>query len=228
MPANHDMQLVAPFSPMILKATMPAAAVAALNEHAQAILACPAQRKSRDWSSHLAGAVRHELRVTDLIHATPVLRDFLYDVARTFAYRCENALLHFTDYAATENLRDTRLQVAIKEGWINEMTAGDYNPAHCHQGCHFSSVGFLALPADYNAEFAADKARQNTAGCLQFIDSRSALGAQNLFTIKPAIGDFYLWPSWMLHCVYPFRSAGTRRSVAINLALQGGGGSDLP
>jgi hypothetical protein len=100
------------------------------------------------------------------------------------------------------------------------MRAGDYNPVHFHQGCHFSSVGFLALPSAYDAEFAADKARQNTAGCLQFIDSRSALGLKNLFTVKPAVGDFYLWPSWMLHCVYPFKSAGIRRSIAINLALR--------
>nr|WP_240903345.1 putative 2OG-Fe(II) oxygenase [Caulobacter sp. 602-2] len=99
------------------------------------------------------------------------------------------------------------------------MVAGDYNPAHFHQGCLYSSVGFLRVPPGYEAEFAADKARQNTAGCLQFIDSRSAVGAKNLFTVKPVVGDFYLWPSWMLHCVYPFRSPGVRRSMAINLAL---------
>ena len=69
-------------------------------------------------------------------------------------------------------------------------------------------------------EMVAKKAQQNTAGCLQFIDSRSALGVKNLFTVKPAVGDFYLWPSWMLHCVYPFRSPGVRRSIAINLALE--------
>ena len=78
----------------------------------------------------------------------------------------------------------------------------------------------LELP-DSRARFvqAADKARQNTAGCLQFIDSRSAVGLRNLFTVKPVVGDFYLWPSWMLHCVYPFKSPGVRRSIAINLAL---------
>ena len=215
----YDLQLVAPFSPTILKATMPPAAVAALNAHADAILASRAESDARDWSRHLAGVVSHEIRVTDLIETMPVFSDFLYDIARTFTYRCENALLHFTDYESTEQLRDTRLTIAIKEGWINDMLAGDYNPVHFHQGCHFSSVGFLALPDGFDAEFAADKARQNTAGCLQFIDSRSALGLRNLFTVKPAVGDFYLWPSWMLHCVYPFKSAGTRRSIAINLAL---------
>ncbi|OJY51469.1 putative 2OG-Fe(II) oxygenase [Sphingomonas sp. 67-41] len=219
MPNEHNLQLVAPFSPTILRATMPPAAVEALNAHADAILASQDEAAARDWSRHLAGVVSHETRVTDLIEQMPVFSDFLYDVARTFTYRCENALIHFADYDSTDELRDTKLRIQVKEGWINDMVAGDYNPVHFHQGCHFSSVGFLALPPGFDAEFAADKAAQNTAGCLQFIDSRSALGVKNLFTVKPAVGDFYLWPSWMLHCVYPFKSPGLRRSIAINLAL---------
>lgn len=219
MSVEHDLQLVAPFSPTILKARMSPDMIATLNSQADAIRSSADQVDARDWSRHLAGVVSHEINVTDLIRATPALSNFLFDIARIYAYRCENALLHFTDYASTDQLRDTRLRIEIKEGWINDMLAGDYNPVHFHQGCHFSCVGFLALPLDYEAEFVAGKAQQNTAGCLQFIDSRSAVGLKNLFTVKPAVGDFYLWPSWMLHCVYPFKSTGVRRSIAVNLAL---------
>jgi len=214
-----DLSMVAPFSPAIIKARMPDAVVARLNLRADEIVARQDELAARDWSAHLAGAVSAEIRFTDIIHEIADFRDFLYDVARAYAYRCESALLHFTDYERTEELGDRKLRIEIKEGWVNDMLAGDYNPAHCHQGCVFSSVGFLRTPPDYEAEFAADKARQNTVGCLQFIDSRSAVGVRNLFTVKPAVGDFYLWPSWMLHCVYPFKSAGVRRSVAVNLAL---------
>lgn len=216
---DHDLRLVAPFSPTIIKATMSAAMVDALNERIDFILASDGEAAARDWSAHLAGAVSAEIRITDILLELPALRDFLYDVARTYAYRCENALLHYSNYDRTEELTDKRLEVQIKEAWVNEMVAGDYNPAHFHQGCLFSSVGFLRVPPGYEAEFQADKARQNTAGCLQFIDSRSAVGVRNLFTVKPMVGEFYLWPSWMLHCVYPFRSPGVRRSMAVNLAL---------
>jgi hypothetical protein len=216
---DHDLRLVAPFSPTIIKATMSAAMVDGLNARLDAILASGGEAAARDWSAHLAGAVSAEIRITDILLELPALRDFLYDVARTYAYRCENALLHYGNYDRTEELSDKRLEVQIKEAWVNEMVAGDYNPAHFHQGCLFSSVGFLRVPPGYEAEFQADKARQNTAGCLQFIDSRSAVGVRNLFTVKPVVGDFYLWPSWMLHCVYPFRSPGVRRSMAVNLAL---------
>ncbi|USQ97946.1 putative 2OG-Fe(II) oxygenase [Caulobacter sp. RL271] len=219
MSNDHDLRLVAPFSPTIIKATMPPAVVEALNARADAIVARQDEVAARDWSSHLAGAVSTEIRFTDVIGEMPDLTDFLYDVARTYSYRCENALMHFSDYQRTEELADKTLRIEIKEGWVNDMVAGDYNPAHFHQGCLYSSVGFLRIPEGYEREFRADKARQNTAGCLQFIDSRSAVGVKNLFTVKPVVGDFYLWPSWMLHCVYPFKSPGVRRSIAVNLAL---------
>lgn len=214
-----DLSLVAPFSPAIIKARIPDQIVARLNLRADEIASSTEEAAARDWSAHLAGAVSAEMRFTDIIHEMAEFRDFLYDVARAYTYRCDNALLHFTDYARTEELSDKTLRIEIKEGWVNDMLAGDYNPAHCHQGCVFSSVGFLQVPPGYEAEFASDKARQNTVGCLQFIDSRSAVGVRNLFTVKPVVGDFYLWPSWMLHCVYPFKSPGVRRSIAINLAL---------
>lgn len=219
MSNDHDLRLVAPFSPTIIKARMPDGVVQRLNARADAIVARQDEVAARDWSMHLAGAVSTEIRVTDVIGETPGLTDFLYDVARTYSYRCENALMHFSGYERTEELVDRTLRIEIKEGWINDMVAGDYNPAHFHQGCLFSSVGFLRVPDGYEQEFQADKARQNTAGCLQFIDSRSAVGVKNLFTVKPVVGDFYLWPSWMLHCVYPFKSPGVRRSIAVNLAL---------
>lgn len=219
MSNDHDLRLVAPFSPTIIKARMPDGVVQRLNARIDDIVAREDELAARDWSQHLAGVVSAEIRFTDVIRETPDFTDFLYDVARTYSYRCENALMHFSDYGRTEDLADRKLTIEIKEGWVNDMVAGDYNPAHFHQGCLYSSVGFLRVPPGYDAEFAADKARQNTVGCLQFIDSRSAVGVKNLFTVKPAVGDFYLWPSWMLHCVYPFKSPGVRRSIAINLAL---------
>ncbi len=219
MSHDHDLRLVAPFSPTIIKATMPPDVVERLNARIDEIVGRKDEVAARDWSAHLAGAVSTEIRFTDVIRETVELTHFLFDVARTYTYRCENALMHFSDYERTEELEAKKLRIEIKEGWINDMVAGDYNPAHFHQGCLYSSVGFLRVPPAYEAEFAADKARQNTAGCLQFIDSRSAVGVKNLFTVKPVVGDFYLWPSWMLHCVYPFRSQGVRRSMAINLAL---------
>ena len=217
--ANYDMQVVAPFSPLIMKAILPHAVVRALNDRVDAILMDEGRAKGRDWSRHLAGNLKSEIRITDFIRSTPDLLDFLYETARVYTYKCENALLNYSNYDDTEALKDKRLEIVVKEGWVNDMVAGDFNPVHFHQGCLYSCVAFLRLPDEYEAEFRADKQNQNMVGCLQFIDGRTMVGGRNLFVVKPEVGAFYLWPAWMLHCVYPFRGAGVRRSMSVNLAL---------
>ena len=219
MTSTYDMQMIAPFSPMILKATMPPALIETLNDRVDGIVVASDDLAKRNWSRHLAGNLRTEIRMTDIIGSMPELLDFLYDVARVYTYRCENALLNYGNYAGTEELKDKKLEIQVKEGWVNDMVAGDFNPVHFHQGCIYSCVAFLRVPDDYEAEFLADKERQNSVGCLQFIDSRTVVGGRNLFMVKPVVGAFYLWPAWMLHCVYPFRGAGTRRSMSVNLSL---------
>ena len=36
------------------------------------------------------------------------------------------------------------------------------------------------------------------------------------FMIKPQVGDFYVFPSDLFHCVYPFFTKGERRSFSAN------------
>ena len=35
--------------------------------------------------------------------------------------------------------------------------------------------------------------------------------------LKPEVGKFYMFPSWLQHMVYPFEGPGERRTVAANL-----------
>jgi hypothetical protein len=35
--------------------------------------------------------------------------------------------------------------------------------------------------------------------------------------VKPKVGDFWLFPAELFHCVYPFYSDGERRSFSINM-----------
>jgi len=40
------------------------------------------------------------------------------------------------------------------------------------------------------------------------------------YIVKPEVGDFYLFPAYLLHTVYPFSgSDDERRSVSFNAAL---------
>jgi hypothetical protein len=35
--------------------------------------------------------------------------------------------------------------------------------------------------------------------------------------MKPEVGKFFMFPSWLQHMVYPFQGDGERRTVAANL-----------
>ena len=37
------------------------------------------------------------------------------------------------------------------------------------------------------------------------------------FIVKPQVGDFYVFPSQLFHCVYPFYTKGERRSFSMNM-----------
>ena len=44
--------------------------------------------------------------------------------------------------------------------------------------------------------------------------------SKHSYMAKPQIGDLYIFPSWLSHQVYPFRSEGERRSMAFNIHLR--------
>ena len=39
------------------------------------------------------------------------------------------------------------------------------------------------------------------------------------FLVKPSVGDFFVFPSDLIHMVYPFYSDGERRSFSMNMSI---------
>ena len=38
-----------------------------------------------------------------------------------------------------------------------------------------------------------------------------------MLNIKPKVGDFYFFPNYLMHCVYPFKNKSSeRRSISFN------------
>ena len=37
--------------------------------------------------------------------------------------------------------------------------------------------------------------------------------------VKPRVGDFYVFPAELFHCVYPFKTKGERRSFSVNFSF---------
>jgi len=104
----------------------------------------------------------------------------------------------------------------INSIWVNEMKAGDYNPVHIHQGKIFtglSSVMILKLPKDMGPELARPDQPMN--GQLQILGSVAGQFATSDYSPNMKIGDFYVFPYDVRHCVYPMSNKKAKRRTLV-------------
>jgi len=189
-----------PFGPSILKVKMPQQFVNLLNAEGDRILHDDKLSKEHDWSHNLAGNVKKEIaidhnKITDL-------SDFLASISQAY-------------YKHTVIAEPIPGSTVAFRSWIVSQYAGDFNPMHIHDS-NLSGVAFLKMPPGFDKEYEAED-HHPTAGCLEFHGSMPNHFANHSYLVKPEVGDFYLFPSWLTHQVYPFRSEGERRSFAFNV-----------
>ncbi len=106
--------------------------------------------------------------------------------------------------------------------WINYQKQHDYNPLHNHRG-DLSFVLYLDVPDELQTE----KERFNMVGngpipgSIMFVHGDSVPPFQdNRKFFLPRRGDFFLFPSSLMHTVVPFRTPDIERvSVAGNITF---------
>ena len=104
----------------------------------------------------------------------------------------------------------------MKSAWIVSQWEGEYNPIHIHTECSLSTVMYLKVP-----EFLpSTKPERDDDGCIMFIGAghQNARLTRNIVKHKPKVGDFFIFPAHLQHCVYPFKTEDDqeRRSVSFN------------
>ena len=207
-------EFVKPFGPMILKVKLPEDIINDLNQDCLDI--ADSKKEKIDWSDQLAGRVEEEYHITkDLLK-----KHAIWFNAVTSRY------LFPDDKAFKENAG--RFKVGISSGWYVRSFDGDFNPAHFHTGCQISTIGFLKLPDDIEEYWKEeDKDHNPFGGYTDFRYGTIGLNCPNNMKVKPKVGEFYMFPNWLDHCVYPFRSKykkndvlGERRSFSLNIVYQ--------
>ena len=104
----------------------------------------------------------------------------------------------------------------INSIWVNEMKANEYNPVHIHQVMLYtglSSVMIMKLPKEYGIEYSSPDKPIN--GRLQIIGAAAGQFAKTDYSPNTKIGDFYIFPYDMRHCVYPFNSTKEKRRTLV-------------
>ena len=101
-------------------------------------------------------------------------------------------------------------------GWININQRHAYNVPHAHGGYTWSGVYYVRQP---------DTDSKN-GGMIEFIDARMGFIHRDGPTpgflktrhrVRPRAGQMILFPSWLVHWVYPNESDEERITIAFNL-----------
>ena len=201
MNGETQIDIYRPFGPNVLKTRMPEAMIADINALVDDTLASDEKRGEADWSHKLAGNVKHEVNLDP--RKVNGLGEFVVDMTKLYLEHTLGKL---------PNVSEVELSV-----WTVSQYAGDFNPIHTHSS-NVSGVTFLKMPPDFDEEYARED-HHPTIGCLELLGAMPNRYSEHSYVIKPVVGDVYMFPSWLTHQVYPFRSTGERRSMAFNVTL---------
>ncbi len=108
-------------------------------------------------------------------------------------------------------------QVRIDVFWIVSQRSGSPSPVHFHS-CDISGVFYLKLPTLTGEEEQLQKTyiSGRQAGFINFLIGGKQRFSKSLVSFQPNVGDFYVFPGWLLHGAEPFVGTGERRSLAFN------------
>jgi hypothetical protein len=155
----------------------------------------------------------------------PLLKGFVEMMSRaacTFVNQCQ------MNYGKPQKPK----RVEIQEIWDVKMQPGDYNPLHIHatkakEG--LSSICYIKIPKailEAVQEGGSNPKYQYTAkkdGWTQFVwDLKTHTSdfecATNAYVL-PKVGDFFIFPKYLSHQVFPFRDEQDRWSVQVNFNI---------
>lgn len=201
---SSDSYILKPFGPSIAKVTIPMDTVKLLNEYVEEIISNKKKAKKLNYGHQLAGNVKEEFILEKEAIENTQWGNFLYQAV---------------SWWIQNSIKKKISKLDIMSTWIVRQFENDYNPVHVHSG-HISGVGYLKVPKNLG-EYEQQNKKVNKNGSLSLIHGSRMFLSDSTFNIIPKIGDFYLFPNYLMHTVYPFKNANNeeRRSISFNAKI---------
>ena len=194
------MKVYKPFGPTIGKTKLSRTIVKKLNNFSDKVIQNKKLSKKLDYDHHLIGSMKQQFSIPRKI------------LKLGLENQIKKAIKDY--YLNTINIKVKKIK--IERSWIVSQYAGDFNPPHLHRG-NISGVGYLKIPSSIRRNEEKD-----LAGLISFFDGRVSLPrnspplVKHRETFKPVVGDFYIFPAFLMHDVHPFRGEGERRCFSFN------------
>ena len=81
-------------------------------------------------------------------------------------------------------------------------------------------AGYLKIP-----KFISKIKKSKIDGTIDFINGNKMFLSESIHNHLPKVGDVILFPHYLMHTAYPFKSNGERRSFSFNLEIDKSGTS---
>ena len=199
-----NIELIKIFGPSVLKVNIPEAIINNLNNYIDKTIENEKKSEELDIGERLVGDVTQEFEIEQKIIQESGWGQFLSNcVSKWIEIETKNKIKKFQ----------------ILKSWVVRQFQNEYNPTHWHSG-HISGAGFLKVPSNLGKNIQEKKKNPYKGGKLQLIHGSRMFLSQSTMNILPKVGDFYFFPNYLMHQVFPFKnSKEERRSISFNAMI---------
>jgi len=197
-------RIIKTFGPSVLHVKIPTNIIDNLNLYIDGIVSDKEKTQTLNAGNHLIGDVTQEFN----LESEFINKSGWY----IFLASCVNKWIEFETKKKVKKFE-------ILNSWVVRQFANDYNPTHWHGG-HISGAGFLKVPSTFGKHTQDKKGVKYKGGNLQLIHGSRMFLSPSTMNIVPSVGDFYFFPNYLMHTVFPFKDTNEeRRSISFNAII---------
>ena len=199
---EKNFELIQPFGPSVLKVKIPEEIVNKLNLYIDEIILNNNKASGLDHGKNLVGDVTQEFKLEKTFMEKSGWGEFLAKSVHKWIL-----------VSIQQNIK----KFNIIDSWVVRQFKNEYNPIHWHTG-HISGAGFLKVPSTFGKHFQDEKGEKKyLGGQLTLVHGSRQFMSNSKLQIIPQVGDFYFFPNYLMHTVYPFKGTEEeRRSISFN------------
>ena len=206
-----DFKVEKHFGPYFASCFLPQDALDALIKMSDELLS---NKLTESHGQNLAGVIDKEIKVYKSDMDKAGVDQLIESCVRSYVVHCAKQHNFFKE--------DYTFSSKINSAWIVSQYENEYNPMHNHTGCDISAVIYLKTPdVKGRRNIESKKGKHDNDGDISFV--HSATGQRNfdvfekgVTNITPSPGLMVMFPSYLIHTVYPFIGEGERRCLPFN------------
>ena len=158
--------------------------------------------KKNDYSSKLVSQIYNEIKLSNSFIKNNLSNELIQNIKKYLL----------------KSKSDKVKEIKIINLWIVRQFKNEYNPVHYHEG-QLSGVGYLKVPKFMTRNKMVKNKKIKTNGTIDFINGQKNFLSKSIYNLNPKIGDFMIFPNYLMHAIYPFNIDGERRSFSFNVKI---------